>query len=93
MGYYEPLPKKKPNAVVSVVCTSCVVEFDGAMGSLTSQKFGNGILRIYVDARRLEYKQHGGQFDGQVWGVPFDLIRNYRYEPARGCGEPLPDFA
>ena len=80
MGYFET-EKKLDEAVVSVLCEEAAVSYDSALGKIETLSFGRGILRIYRDVRRIEFKEHGGSYDGRVWGIPLDLVRYYTYQP------------
>ena len=72
---------KQTPFILNVKVKHCRIVVDSSIGKTTTYDFYNGLLRIYRDVPRLEFKQHGGEYDGQVVGVPFELVRYYSYLP------------
>lgn len=79
--YNENERRPRNGAVLSVLCEEFVLTFDLEMGVQRELTFGWGVLRLYNDIRRIEYKVFGGDDDGVLYVYPFDLVRYYTYKP------------
>ena len=83
-GFYGTEPKKRDGAVVSVSVTDFHIEYVGELGKIEVENFGNGILRIYNDVRRMEFKEfRKDEYDGRVFGWSWEDVKNYAYTPYR----------
>ncbi len=81
-GLYGTEPKKRNGAIVSVSVTQFLIEVIGEMGKVERLLYGNGIVRIYNDVRRIEFKQFTkDEYDGHVFGWSWDSVKNYAYQP------------
>lgn len=81
-GFYGTEPKKRNGAVISVSVTNFHIETVGELGKVEVENFSNGIVRIYNDMRRIEFKQFTkDEYDGRVFGWAWDSVKNYAYQP------------
>ena len=79
--------RRRNEVALSVLVDECCICFDSELGTAAHATFGSGILRIYSDVRRVEFKCHGGEEDGTIYGYPLELVRWYTYKPSRKCQE------
>ncbi len=83
-GMYGKELKKRGGEVVSVSVVQFHIEVVGELGKVEAENFKNGILRIYNDVRRIEFKQFTkDEFDGQVFGWSWEDVKCYSYTPYR----------
>ena len=74
-------PKRRNEVALSVLVEEFCICYDSELGTASHVHFDSGILRIYSDVRRIEFKCHGGEDDGFIYGYPLDLVRWYTYKP------------
>lgn len=79
--YNENERRPRNGAVISVFCESVEIVYDARIGEVVKRHTGNGILRLYADVRRLEFKHIGDDMDGIIEAFPLDLVRSWTYKP------------
>lgn len=81
-SYGTAQPTKRDGAVVSVSVTQFHIEVVGELGKVEVENFDNGIVRIYNDVRRIEFKQFTkDEYDGRVFGWSWEDVKSYAYTP------------
>lgn len=81
-GFYGSETKKRDAAVVSVSVVQFHIEVVGELGKVETENYGHGILRIYNDVKRIEFKQFTkDEYDGRVFGWSWEDVKSYAYTP------------
>lgn len=87
MGYYDKEKQPRGGMITSVNVDDFIITVDSEMGKTETVTLKRGVVRMYNDMGRIEFKEYGGPTDGRVHGWTFETVREYHFSPSRKFDE------